>query len=190
MILSNYQKSEPPRIRSFALSTWGEIMKQILEYFKKTEYFKKLLEDYHTHDEIKITNTNDPVSVLMIYFLYKEINQDIVLVAPNLFKAQKLYDAMSEISQEDELSFFPQDEFITTEMLAMSTEFKLERINTVRKIIEKKRIFFQLFESFIYKLKQLKMIYKNQCTCSCVACINGDCSGCTCEVCSCSNCNS
>ena len=139
MILSNYQKSEPPRIRSFALSTWGEIMKQILEYFKKTEYFKKLLEDYHTHDEIKITNTNDPVSVLMIYFLYKEINQDIVLVAPNLFKAQKLYDAMSEISQEDELSFFPQDEFITTEMLAMSTEFKLERINTVRKIIEKKR---------------------------------------------------
>ena len=113
-------------------------MKQILEYFKKTTYFRNFLSDYETYDEIKITNTNDPVSVLLIYFLYKETNQNIVLVTPNLFKAQKLYDALSTLSQEDELSFFPQDEFITTEMLAMSTEFKLERINTVRKIIEKK----------------------------------------------------
>jgi len=33
------------------------------------------------------------------------------------------------------------------------------------------------------------MTNKNQCTCSCVACLNRDCASCTCETCSCSNCN-
>jgi transcription-repair coupling factor (superfamily II helicase) len=113
-------------------------MKKILNHFNKTEFFMSLLSDYQTHDEIKITNTNDPVSVVLIYFLYKQTNEDIVLVTPNLYKAQKLYDQLVSIAEEDEISFFPQDEFITTEMLAMSTDFKLERINTVRKIMKKK----------------------------------------------------
>jgi len=113
-------------------------MKKILNHFNKTDFFTSLLSDYQSHDEIKITNTNDPVSVLLIYFLYKQTNKDIVLVTPNLFKAQTLYDQLVDIAEEDEISFFPQDEFITTEMLAMSTDFKVERINTVRKIIEKK----------------------------------------------------
>jgi transcription-repair coupling factor (superfamily II helicase) len=114
-------------------------METLLRYIEKTPYFKNILENYEKHQEIKINNTNDPVSVLVVYFLYKKTNKDIVLVTPNLFKAQKLFDTFSEFAEDEEISFFPQDEFITTEMLAMSTEFKLERINTVKKIIDKKR---------------------------------------------------
>lgn len=114
-------------------------MDKLLTYLEKTPYFKKLLNEYNNNEEIKITNTNDNVSILILVHLFKNTNKDMVLVTPNLFKAQKLYDQLSEVMNTDEISFFPQDEFITTEMLAMSVEFKLERINTIRNIIENKK---------------------------------------------------
>lgn len=114
-------------------------MEKLLSYIKKTPYFNKYINTYNKFDEIKITNTNDHVSILMLIHLFKEKNEDIILVTPNLYKAQKLFDRLSEVLSPDELSFFPQDEFITTEMLAMSVEFKLERINTIRKIVDNKK---------------------------------------------------
>ncbi len=114
-------------------------LKKILDFLQKTPYFNDFLEAYRKHDELKITNTNLDVNVLLLLFLYHNSDQNIILVGSNLYNAQKIYDKLSEVLSEDELSFFPQDEFITTEMLAMSSEFKLERINTIRKIIDKKR---------------------------------------------------
>jgi len=114
-------------------------MNKLRNYLEKTPYFKKLLENFNNNEELKITNTNDNVSVLMLSHIFNNINEDMILVTPNLYKAQKLYDKLVEVMNDDQISFFPQDEFITTEMLAMSTEFKLERINTIRKIIEGKK---------------------------------------------------
>merc|ERR1711879_1050438 len=48
------------------------------------------------------------------------------------------YEQLSNVIDNNHIAFFPQDEFMTTEMLAMSTEFKLERMNTVSKILDKK----------------------------------------------------
>lgn len=114
-------------------------MKKILNHLEKTSYFRDLYDLYNKQEEIKISNTNDPVSIMIIYYIYKTTNKDILLVTPNLYQATKLYDQFQEIAMDGEISFFPQDEFITTEMLAMSTEFKLERINTVRNIIENRK---------------------------------------------------
>jgi transcription-repair coupling factor (superfamily II helicase) len=72
-------------------------------------------------------------------YLFNKNKESILIVTPNLYKAQKVYDNLSNLLKEDQLSFYPQDEFITTEMLAMSKEFKFERINTIKKIIEKKK---------------------------------------------------
>jgi transcription-repair coupling factor (superfamily II helicase) len=114
-------------------------MNKILEYIEKTPYFKNILQKYTENDEIKITNTNDPVSVLVMAYLFRKVKDNVILVVPNLYKAQKLNELLLQILDEEEVSFFPQDEFITTEMLAMSSEFKLERINTIRKILENKK---------------------------------------------------
>ena len=114
-------------------------MNKIFNYLGKTAYFSTLLNKYTTNDELYITNTNDNISLLMLIYLFNKGNESMLLVTPNLYKAQKVYDSLSEILKEDQLSFYPQDEFITTEMLAMSKEFKFERINTIKKIIEKKK---------------------------------------------------
>lgn len=114
-------------------------MIKLKNYFKKSPLYKNFYKQYSENEEIKLANTNDSVSLLFLVSLFEDIDDNLLIVTPNLFKAQKLYDLLINVIDNDKLSFFPQDEFITTEMLAMSTEFKLERINTIRKILENKK---------------------------------------------------
>lgn len=115
-------------------------MKKTLEYIKKTAFFKNINTEYTNRNEVYITNTNDSISFLTVLNLFESVDHSIIVVAPNLFNAQKVYDNLSNYVTTEEIGFFPQDEFMTTEMLAMSTEFKVERINTIRKIINKNKM--------------------------------------------------
>lgn len=115
-------------------------MEKVLEYLKQTTFFKEISKQYRIQDEVHLTNTNDSISILAILSLFEEVDHSVLIVAPNLFNAQKVYDKLSTYLNEQQLAFFPQDEFMTTEMLAMSTEFKIERINTVNKIIDKNKL--------------------------------------------------
>ena len=117
----------------------GENMKKIIDYLSKTPYFKGITTKFINNDEIQITNTNDNISLLVLLYLFNKNNKNILVVTPNLYKAQKVYDELVNYINNEQLSFFPQDEFITTEMLAVSEEFKLERINAIKKIIENKK---------------------------------------------------
>lgn len=116
----------------------GDKMKKIMNYLAKTPYFYELLTKFNNNDEIQITNTNDNISLLMLLYLFEQTDKNILVVTSNLFKAQKVYDELVGLVDNELLSFFPQDEFITTEMLAVSEEFKFERINTIKKVIEQK----------------------------------------------------
>ena len=117
----------------------GENMKKIIDYLSKTPYFKGITTKFINNDEIQITNTNDNISLLVLLYLFNKNNKNILVVTPNLYKAQKVYDELVNYINNEQLSFFPQDEFVTTEMLAVSEEFKLERINAIKKIIENKK---------------------------------------------------
>lgn len=110
-------------------------MKKTLDYIYNTKFFNDVADNYKSNEDYHIKNTNENISVLTLMGVFKEEQGNILVVTPNLFKAQKLYDKLSGLMSSDQLSFFPQDEFITTEMLAMSSDFKLERINTIKKII-------------------------------------------------------
>jgi len=111
-------------------------MNKIVQYASKTSFFKEFVNQYKQNEELYIKNTNDNINILSLLVLFREINDNLLIVTPNLYKAQKLYDKLSNLLDQKELSFFPQDEFITTEMLAMSSDFKLERIHTIRKILD------------------------------------------------------
>jgi len=115
-------------------------MEKILEYLKQTPFFKDISKQYKLKEDIHLTNTNDSISILTILSLFEDTDQSILIVAPNIFNAQKVYDKLGNYLDDHHLAFFPQDEFMTTEMLAMSTEFKIERINTVNKIIDKEKL--------------------------------------------------
>ena len=117
----------------------GDTVEKIIKYLSKTPYFKELMTKFQNNDEIQLTNTNDNVSLLVLLYLFQNNDKNILVVTPNLYKAQKVYDELVNLVDNKLLSFFPQDEFVTTEMLAVSKEFKFERINTIKRIIENKK---------------------------------------------------
>lgn len=115
-------------------------MSKILEYVSSKPFFLDVVNQFHHKKEIHLTNTNGAVNTLTTLTLYNESNNSILVVASNLYNAQKVYDQLSNFLDADSIGFFPQDEFMTTEMLAMSTEFKIERINTIKKIVDNQKL--------------------------------------------------
>jgi transcription-repair coupling factor (superfamily II helicase) len=110
-------------------------MDKILEHFHKQAFFKNLDQSLKSNEHIKLTDVPFELRILLTTYIEKYTKVPLLIVTPNIYQAQKVYDELSRFLG-DQLLFFPQDEFLTTEMLAMSREFKLERIHTIQKIIE------------------------------------------------------
>ena len=74
-------------------------------------------------------------------FIYKKFNQtkkNIICVTSTIYEANKLYQIL--INYTDKVSFFPMDDFLTSEALAISPEFKYTRLDTLTTILKEKRI--------------------------------------------------
>jgi transcription-repair coupling factor (superfamily II helicase) len=111
-------------------------MKPLLYHLKNTPEFQSL----HAFAQSDKTNlylydTTDEAALIAILSLWEERKRPIIAVLPNLFKAQQFYDRLSVALKGDDVFFFPQDEFITSELLVSSHEFKIERLHTIAEIL-------------------------------------------------------
>jgi len=75
---------------------------------------------------------------LFLYKKFKKENKSILCVTSSIYEANKLYQILLDYT--DKVSFFPMDDFLTSEALAISPEFKLTRLDTLGKILEDNRI--------------------------------------------------
>lgn len=114
-------------------------MLQILNYINKNKVFKQFLDGVFNHKNLLVNELSDETMILLIVNAFYSTTDTIFVTTPNLYKAQLLFDKLTGILGEDNTSFFPQDEFITSEMLVSSNEFKMERINTIRDLLANRR---------------------------------------------------
>ena len=115
-------------------------MKQLFQYLHKDPTFLSVHQAIKKNTQsILINELNDDSMVLIIAEAFFATKKTIFVTAPNLYKAQLLYDRLSGVLGDDSTCFFPQDEFITSEMLVSSNELKTERINTIKALIDGKR---------------------------------------------------
>ncbi|MFA7560541.1 MAG: transcription-repair coupling factor [Candidatus Izemoplasmatales bacterium] len=114
-------------------------MRKILDLIKDDPTLKTINSHYKKSEEVYINNTNEENALLVLLDLFYSHNNTIFLITPNLYKAQLLYDKLSSVLKRDEISFYPQDEFLTNELLVSSIEFRLERINTINNILNNKK---------------------------------------------------
>ncbi|MFP4286217.1 MAG: transcription-repair coupling factor [Candidatus Izemoplasmataceae bacterium] len=112
-------------------------MDQLLNYIKTTPFYKKLQESLLKENKIELNDTFNDLNIQLIRLIESMTDKNILIVHHNLYHAQKIYDQFSQI--DDQVLFYPQDEFITTEMLAMSESLKFERLETVKTILNGKR---------------------------------------------------
>ena len=75
---------------------------------------------------------------LFLYKKFKKENKNIICVTSTIYESNKLYQIL--LNYTDKVSFFPMDDFLTSEALAISPEFKFTRLDTLNTLLEQKRI--------------------------------------------------
>ena len=99
------------------------------------------------HEEILGLTDEAKALYLYNYFLHKK--KSIVVVTSSLYEANKLYQSLSNYT--DEAYFFPMDDFLTSEALAISPELEYNRLDTIHKIFENREeaYYFNVFNGKI-----------------------------------------
>ena len=100
--------------------------------------YMKFLEEY-----ISIENNKNGVTGLtdglFCYYLYRKLvenKKNILLVTNSLFEANKYYKMISDYTKD--VYLFPMDDFLTSEALAISPEFKNTRLETMLACLQEK----------------------------------------------------
>ncbi len=109
----------------------------LYEFLKTTDFYKQLKNRLERDEVIELSDTFDGLNAVLIHMIKTMTSQDILIVHHNLYHAQKLYNHLTK-AMPDTL-MFPQDEFITTEMLAMSDDLKYERLYAIEQLLESKQ---------------------------------------------------
>ena len=81
--------------------------------------------------------TNELKCVYMNNYINKN-NNSILLVCNSLYEANKYYQRILNYTKD--VLFFPMDDFLTSEALAVSPELKITRLESLKELVEEKRI--------------------------------------------------
>ena len=80
-----------------------------------------------------VTGLNKELTCINIYDAFIRNNKGILVVTSSTYTAQLLYNCL--LNYTDKVLFFPMDDFLTSEAIAISPEFKAERINTLNQLV-------------------------------------------------------
>ena len=84
-----------------------------------------------------VSGLNPELNCLYVYSNFIKYNKGMVVITNSLYEANVLYNKLSNYT--DKVLFFPMDDFITSEAIAISPEFKSERIHTINTLIQDNR---------------------------------------------------
>lgn len=71
--------------------------------------------------------------------LFSKITRPIYVLSPNLLQAQKMVDELSNLIGEENVHYYPADEFIAADMTIASPELRAERIATLDRLVRGER---------------------------------------------------
>ena len=80
-----------------------------------------------------VSGLTKELNALYIYDTFIKKNKGILIIVNSVYEGNELLNRLSNYT--DKVLFFPMDDFITSEAIAISPEFKSERINTINKLI-------------------------------------------------------
>lgn len=90
--------------------------------------------DIKDHDDYCVSGLNNELTCINIYDAFIRNNKSILVVASSTYVANLLYRSL--LNYTESVLFFPMDDFLTSEAIAISPEFKVERISTLNTLID------------------------------------------------------
>jgi transcription-repair coupling factor (superfamily II helicase) len=95
------------------------------------KFFDNLF-DVHNTDDYGVYGLNTELTCINIYDTFIRNNKGVLVVASSTYQANLIYNGL--INYTDKVLFFPMDDFLTSEAIAISPEFMVERINTLNNL--------------------------------------------------------
>lgn len=102
-----------------------------------SKVLNKLLDETNSNlKNIYITECSQNISRLYASKMFLEKKQNVIYVTSTIYEASRAYEAICEMIGTDNVSFFPVEEFISSELVATSEAFRLARMLTIHSILE------------------------------------------------------
>lgn len=111
----------------------------ILNFLEQKAKYMKVINsilNQNSNQNIYVGNAACNLSRMLAALTYKKTNQNIIYVTENIYEASKAYETFCDLLEEDKVSFFPVEEFISSELVASSLTFRLARMLTIHNIVE------------------------------------------------------
>ena len=108
-------------------------MDKILKHYSELPLFEALIKALNSHKPYQISLPEGDFTAFVLGLIRHMTNRPLVVVSHNLFQAEILYQKLSSLIEP--VGFYPQDEFITLDQIALSDTLKIERIYTLSQII-------------------------------------------------------
>ena len=84
--------------------------------------------------DYSVSGLNSELVCINIYNAFIRNNRGFLVITSSTFEANNLYQSL--LNYTDKVLFFPMDDFLTSEAIAISPEFKAERINTMNLLVK------------------------------------------------------
>ena len=85
--------------------------------------------DIKDPDDYTVSGLNKELTCINIYDAFIRNNKGVLVVTSSTYMANLLYQTL--LNYTEKVLFFPMDDFLTSEAIAISPEFKVERISTL-----------------------------------------------------------
>ena len=110
---------------------------ELLKFFPK--YQKIIYDKLINGNNIVFANAATNMTKTVVASSFKANNNSFVVVYPNIYYANLAYLDYLDLLEADEVSFFPVEEIVSSELIASSSDFRIARLLTLKKIIENKK---------------------------------------------------
>ena len=115
---------------------------------------------FNNIDSTTVCGLTDELKALYISNYFDHHEQSVLLTCNSLFEANKFYQMLK--NYQEEVYFFPMDDFMTSEVLAISPDFKIIRLETMNVLKNlKKAIVVTNLMGFLRFLPSPSLFYNN-----------------------------
>ena len=106
------------------------------KYISKSEQLQTLITALMKENQnVLLSGVTTSFYAPLFQMMFENQQRPIIIMMQNLYHAQRLYDQLIDLMDDQFIRLFPMDEFITAEMLASSSELRTERMSTLTSII-------------------------------------------------------
>ncbi|HHU56587.1 MAG TPA: transcription-repair coupling factor [Acholeplasmataceae bacterium] len=112
----------------------------IIDIFKLEQKVKKYQEIITNNQyDLLVSNTSPNHNYLLTLLTFLETDSFVFYITSNLYQATKAYENLCELAGYENVVFYVTEEIVAAELLAISREFKFERLHAINAIINNEK---------------------------------------------------